>query len=82
METLLSEQFCRVRFWLVFTLPVRDLGNNIVHVFSNSILLFLHKNTFYLDWGLGPIHNSVNLISYFLDNLVYLSNIVDPVPVK
>ena len=70
---------------LAFTLLVRDLGDNIIQRFCNSILLFfivIHRNTIHGGWGLAPIYNFVTFISYFLDNFLQLSNMADPVPVK
>ena len=43
---------------LVFTLPVRDLGNNIIDVFSDSILLFLEI----LFMGVGGLPPFITLL--------------------
>ena len=60
-------------------------GGYNLHRFSDAIglvFIVIHRNTIYGGWGLAPIYNSVNLISYFRDNFLQLSNMIDPVSVK
>ena len=59
--------------WLVFTLLVRDLSNNIVKRFSNIPPFDFYSNTQECySWGVGglPPFKTVNLVSYFLDNFL------------
>ena len=58
-----------VKFWLVFSLSVRDSGNNLIHPFT---FILIQKNTIYEGQGLAPIYNPVNWISYFRDNFLYI----------
>ena len=51
-----------VVFWLVFTLTVRDLGDNINNVFSDSILLFLLQYTGILFMGVGGLPPFITLL--------------------
>ena len=69
---------------LVCTLPVRDLGDSIIPRFLSVpffIFIVIHRNTISGGWGLAPIYNFLNSISYFLDNFLQLSNMADLVPV-
>ena len=51
------------RVWLVFTLPVRDLGDTIIQRFWRFhpfIFIVIHRNTIHGGWGRNTVKTPPN----------------------